>query len=96
MIHRRCRNRDLPTSLLVRNIHSDGKLEDRCGPLGHFGPLKDIYLPRDYHTGVEDANEMDAGVLKISVCLSTAAVGTCSNVKQLEVAGRRERQLRYM
>ncbi|KAF5473399.1 hypothetical protein F2P56_010011 [Juglans regia] len=43
--------RDLPTSLLVRNLRHDCRSEDLRGPFGQFGPLKDIYLPRDYHTG---------------------------------------------
>ena len=33
------------------------------------------------------ANEMDADVLKMGVSLGTAAVRTCSDVKQFEVAG---------
>ncbi|XP_021666994.2 serine/arginine-rich SC35-like splicing factor SCL33 isoform X2 [Hevea brasiliensis] len=45
------RARDLPTSLLVRNLRHDCRPEDLRGPFGQFGPLKDIYLPRDYHTG---------------------------------------------
>ncbi|XP_059668562.1 serine/arginine-rich SC35-like splicing factor SCL33 [Cornus florida] len=45
------RRRDLPTSLLVRNLHRDCRAEDLRGPFGDFGPLKDIYLPRDYYTG---------------------------------------------
>ncbi|KAK6937007.1 RNA recognition motif domain, partial [Dillenia turbinata] len=90
------RGRDLPTSLLVRNLRHDcrhstfvglalvfqslhdvlyfsyllesisnvfGKLhalvkltvfpvpEDLRRPFGEFGPLKDVYLPRDYYTG---------------------------------------------
>ncbi|KAG2683235.1 hypothetical protein I3760_10G023500 [Carya illinoinensis] len=45
------RGRDLPTSLLVRNLRHDCRSEDLRGPFGQFGPLKDIYLPRDYHTG---------------------------------------------
>ncbi|EEF30785.1 serine/arginine-rich SC35-like splicing factor SCL33 isoform X2 [Ricinus communis] len=45
------RSRDLPTSLLVRNLRHDCRTEDLRGPFGHFGPLKDIYLPRDYYTG---------------------------------------------
>ncbi|KAK4272627.1 hypothetical protein QN277_021153 [Acacia crassicarpa] len=45
------RGRDLPASLLVRNLHRDCRSEDLRGPFGHFGPLKDIYLPRDYYTG---------------------------------------------
>ncbi|XVF07435.1 hypothetical protein REPUB_Repub06bG0138700 [Reevesia pubescens] len=45
------RGRDLPTSLLVRNLRHDCRPEDLRGPFGQFGRLKDIYLPRDYHTG---------------------------------------------
>ncbi|KAK8628818.1 hypothetical protein V6N13_009401 [Hibiscus sabdariffa] len=45
------RSRDLPTSLLVRNLRHDCRVEDLRGPFGQFGRLKDIYLPRDYHTG---------------------------------------------
>ncbi|KAK2647352.1 hypothetical protein Ddye_014841 [Dipteronia dyeriana] len=45
------RGRDLPTSLLVRNLHHDCRPEDLRGPFSQFGRLKDIYLPRDYHTG---------------------------------------------
>ncbi|XP_041997301.1 serine/arginine-rich SC35-like splicing factor SCL30A [Salvia splendens] len=47
----RSRGRDLPTSLLVRNLRHDCRTEDLRGPFGEFGPLKDIYLPRDYYTG---------------------------------------------
>ncbi|XP_007029107.2 PREDICTED: serine/arginine-rich SC35-like splicing factor SCL33 [Theobroma cacao] len=43
--------RDLPTSLLVRNLRHDCRPEDLRGPFGQFGRLKDIYLPRDYYTG---------------------------------------------
>ncbi|CAL9128950.1 unnamed protein product [Musa textilis] len=45
------RGRDLPTSLLVRNLRRDCRAEDLRRPFGQFGPLKDIYLPRDYYTG---------------------------------------------
>ncbi|KAF7851331.1 hypothetical protein BT93_L4110 [Corymbia citriodora subsp. variegata] len=45
------RGKDLPTSLLVRNLHRDCRAEDLRGPFGRFGPLKDVYLPRDYYTG---------------------------------------------
>ncbi|KAG8367978.1 hypothetical protein BUALT_Bualt16G0128800 [Buddleja alternifolia] len=47
----RSRARDLPTSLLVRNLRHDCRIEDLRGPFGEFGPLKDVYLPRDYYTG---------------------------------------------
>ncbi|XP_068652425.1 serine/arginine-rich SC35-like splicing factor SCL33 [Aristolochia californica] len=46
----RGRGRDPPTSLLVRNLRHDCRAEDLRRPFGQFGPLKDIYLPRDYHT----------------------------------------------
>ncbi|XP_073140625.1 serine/arginine-rich SC35-like splicing factor SCL30A isoform X2 [Henckelia pumila] len=42
---------DAPTSLLVRNLRRDCRPEDLRRPFGQFGPLKDVYLPRDYHTG---------------------------------------------
>ncbi|PPS03869.1 hypothetical protein GOBAR_AA16795 [Gossypium barbadense] len=45
------RGRDLPTSLLVRNLRHDCRPEDLRGPFGQFGRLKDVYLPRDYYTG---------------------------------------------
>ncbi|XP_024984806.1 serine/arginine-rich SC35-like splicing factor SCL33 [Cynara cardunculus var. scolymus] len=45
------RARDLPTSLLVRNLRHGCRPEDLRGPFREFGPLKDVYLPRDYHTG---------------------------------------------
>lgn len=45
------RDRDLPTSLLVRNLRHDCRQEDLRRPFEQFGPLKDIYLPRDYYTG---------------------------------------------
>ncbi|KAG9456394.1 hypothetical protein H6P81_000902 [Aristolochia fimbriata] len=44
------RGRDAPTSLLVRNLRHDCRGEDLRRPFGQFGPLKDIYLPRDYYT----------------------------------------------
>ncbi|XP_076956129.1 serine/arginine-rich SC35-like splicing factor SCL30A [Bidens hawaiensis] len=47
----RGRERDLPTSLLVRNLRHDCHPEDLRGPFGQFGHLKDIYLPRDYYSG---------------------------------------------
>ncbi|KAF3441967.1 hypothetical protein FNV43_RR15883 [Rhamnella rubrinervis] len=45
------RGRDLPTSLLVRNLRHDCRAEDLRRLFGQFGPLKDIYLPKDYYTG---------------------------------------------
>lgn len=45
------RSRDLPTSLLVRNLRHDCRAEDLRRPFEQFGNLKDIYLPRDYYSG---------------------------------------------
>ncbi|RWR73707.1 serine/arginine-rich SC35-like protein splicing factor SCL33 isoform X2 [Cinnamomum micranthum f. kanehirae] len=45
------RDRDMPTSLLVRNLRHDCRPEDLRRQFGQYGPLKDIYLPRDYYTG---------------------------------------------
>ncbi|KAM0931898.1 hypothetical protein ACQ4PT_000038 [Festuca glaucescens] len=42
--------RDLPTSLLVRNLRRDCRPDDLRRPFGKFGRVKDVYLPRDYHT----------------------------------------------
>ncbi|CAA0841595.1 Serine/arginine-rich SC35-like splicing factor SCL33 [Striga hermonthica] len=41
---------DAPTSLLVRNLRHDCRPEDLKRPFSQFGPVKDIYLPRDYYT----------------------------------------------
>lgn len=43
--------RDPSTSLLVRNLHKSCRAEDLRGPFVRFGPIRDIYLPRDYYTG---------------------------------------------
>ncbi|XP_078429901.1 serine/arginine-rich SC35-like splicing factor SCL33 [Wolffia australiana] len=45
------RGRDLPTSLLVRNLRHDCRPDDLRRAFSQFGPIKDIYLPRDYYTG---------------------------------------------
>ncbi|CAA2957308.1 serine arginine-rich SC35-like splicing factor SCL33 [Olea europaea subsp. europaea] len=55
------RARDLPTSLLVRNLRHDCRPEDLRARFGKFGPLKDVYIPRDYYTGVEDIDEVIRG-----------------------------------
>nr|VDC70935.1 unnamed protein product [Brassica rapa] len=46
------RSVDLPTSLLVRNLRHDCRQEDLRRSFEQFGPLKDIYMPRDYYTGM--------------------------------------------
>ncbi|XP_062197549.1 serine/arginine-rich SC35-like splicing factor SCL30 [Phragmites australis] len=38
-------------SLLVRNIPLRCRPEDLRAPFERFGPVRDVYLPRDYHTG---------------------------------------------
>ncbi|GBG65131.1 hypothetical protein CBR_g49492 [Chara braunii] len=48
---RRNDRRDESTSLLVRNVSRDIRPEDLRIPFEHFGPVKDVYLPKDYYTG---------------------------------------------
>ncbi|GFY85205.1 SC35-like splicing factor 28 [Actinidia rufa] len=48
---RRDRRSPAPTGLLVRNISLDARPEDLRIPFERFGPIKDIYLPRNYYTG---------------------------------------------
>eukprot|EP00249_Psilotum_nudum_P018198 c26687_g1_i2 orf=370-1236(+) len=43
--------REPPTSLLVRNLSKDCRADDLRGPFGQFGPMRDVYLPKDYYTG---------------------------------------------
>ena len=37
--------------ILVKLILYFCRVEDLRGPFGRFGPIKDIYLPKDYYTG---------------------------------------------
>lgn len=43
--------REPPTSLLVRNLPKSCRAEDLRAPFKRFGPLRDVYLPKDYYTG---------------------------------------------
>ncbi|KAG2721595.1 hypothetical protein I3760_02G088800 [Carya illinoinensis] len=47
------RDRRSPASsgLLVRNLPLDARQEDLRIPFERFGPVKDVYLPKNYHTG---------------------------------------------
>ncbi|KAJ0513189.1 hypothetical protein HanHA300_Chr10g0354581 [Helianthus annuus] len=36
---------------MTSDVLFNAGLEDLRRPFGHFGPLKDIYLPRDYYSG---------------------------------------------
>ncbi|KAB5537430.1 hypothetical protein DKX38_014963 [Salix brachista] len=47
----RDRRSSAPSGLLIRNLTLDARPEDLRGPFEKFGPLKDIYLPKNYHTG---------------------------------------------
>ncbi|KAF9673344.1 hypothetical protein SADUNF_Sadunf10G0014200 [Salix dunnii] len=47
----RDRRSSAPSGLLIRNLSLDARPEDLRGPFEKFGPLKDIYLPKNYHTG---------------------------------------------
>ncbi|CAM8899720.1 unnamed protein product [Rhodiola kirilowii] len=40
-----------PSGLLVRNISLDARPDDLRIPFERFGPVKDVYLPRNYYTG---------------------------------------------
>ncbi|KAG8373005.1 hypothetical protein BUALT_Bualt12G0126000 [Buddleja alternifolia] len=40
-----------PSGLLVRNISLRARPEDLRVPFERFGPIKDIYLPKNYYTG---------------------------------------------
>ncbi|KAF5185903.1 Serine/arginine-rich SC35-like splicing factor SCL28 [Thalictrum thalictroides] len=40
-----------PSGLLVRNISLDARPEDLRVPFERFGPVKDVYLPKNYYTG---------------------------------------------
>ncbi|XAR72011.1 hypothetical protein NMG60_11018499 [Bertholletia excelsa] len=55
-------------SLLVRNIPLDCRPEELRVPFERFGPVRDVYLPKDYYTGqprgfafVEFVDPYDAG-----------------------------------
>ncbi|XP_042518121.1 serine/arginine-rich SC35-like splicing factor SCL28 isoform X2 [Macadamia integrifolia] len=43
--------RSAPSGLLVRNIALDARPEDLRIPFERFGPVKDVYLPKNYYTG---------------------------------------------
>ncbi|KAL5701506.1 hypothetical protein ACHQM5_026833 [Ranunculus cassubicifolius] len=40
-----------PTGLLIRNISLSARPEDLRVPFERFGPVKDVYLPKNYYTG---------------------------------------------
>ncbi|KAK3014119.1 hypothetical protein RJ639_007911 [Escallonia herrerae] len=40
-----------PSGLLIRNISLDARPEDLRVPFERFGPVKDVYLPKNYYTG---------------------------------------------
>ncbi|XP_027329873.1 serine/arginine-rich SC35-like splicing factor SCL28 isoform X2 [Abrus precatorius] len=47
----RDRRSPLPSGLLVRNLPLDARPEDLRIPFERFGPVKDVYLPKNYYTG---------------------------------------------
>lgn len=49
--HIRDRRSPGPTGLLVRNISLTARVEDLRVPFERFGPVKDVYLPKNYYTG---------------------------------------------
>ncbi|CAI9282144.1 unnamed protein product [Lactuca saligna] len=49
--HPHRRRSPAPSGLLVRNISLDSRPEDLRIPFERFGPVKDVYLPKNYYTG---------------------------------------------
>ncbi|KAJ7980188.1 Serine/arginine-rich SC35-like splicing factor [Quillaja saponaria] len=47
----RNRRSPAPSGLLVRNLPLDARPEDLRGPFERYGPVKDVYLPKNYYTG---------------------------------------------
>ncbi|WCJ23594.1 Serine/arginine-rich SC35-like splicing factor SCL28 [Euphorbia peplus] len=47
----RDRRSPAPSGLLVRNLPLDARPEDLRGPFEKYGPVKDVYLPKNYYTG---------------------------------------------
>ncbi|XP_059649079.1 serine/arginine-rich SC35-like splicing factor SCL28 isoform X2 [Cornus florida] len=47
----RARRSPAPSGLLIRNISLHARPEDLRTRFERFGPLKDVYLPKDYYTG---------------------------------------------
>ncbi|KAJ6848410.1 serine/arginine-rich SC35-like splicing factor SCL28 [Iris pallida] len=47
----RDRRSDAPSGLLIRNISLDARPEDLRVPFERFGPVRDVYLPKNYYTG---------------------------------------------
>ncbi|XP_050218898.1 serine/arginine-rich SC35-like splicing factor SCL28 isoform X2 [Mercurialis annua] len=47
----RDRRSPAPSGLLVRNLPLDARTEDLRGPFEKYGPVKDVYLPKNYYTG---------------------------------------------
>ncbi|KAG6731970.1 hypothetical protein I3842_01G153900 [Carya illinoinensis] len=47
----RDRRSPAPSGLLVRNLPLDARTEDLRIPFERYGPVKDVYLPKNYYTG---------------------------------------------
>ncbi|KAF8038112.1 hypothetical protein BT93_B0848 [Corymbia citriodora subsp. variegata] len=47
----RDRRSPAPSGLLLRNLPLDTRAEDLRVPFERFGPVKDVYLPKNYYTG---------------------------------------------
>ncbi|KAH7440422.1 hypothetical protein KP509_04G106400 [Ceratopteris richardii] len=45
------RHRDPPCGLLVRNIPKDSRPEEVRSVFDRYGRIRDVYLPKDFHTG---------------------------------------------
>ncbi|XP_030473826.1 serine/arginine-rich SC35-like splicing factor SCL28 isoform X1 [Syzygium oleosum] len=49
--YHRDRRSPAPSGLLLRNLPLDTRAEDLRVPFERFGPVKDVYLPKNYYTG---------------------------------------------
>ncbi|EFJ44931.1 hypothetical protein VOLCADRAFT_121229 [Volvox carteri f. nagariensis] len=74
------RERDLRTSLLFRNLSKTTTADDLRHTTERFGPIRDIYLPKDFYTGdprglgfVEFSDPKDAEEARHSLDGSTLA-----------------------
>ncbi|XP_021291588.1 serine/arginine-rich SC35-like splicing factor SCL28 [Herrania umbratica] len=47
----RDRRSPAPSGLLIRNLPLDARPEDLRVPFERYGPVKDVYLPKNYYTG---------------------------------------------
>ncbi|CAN4113548.1 unnamed protein product [Withania somnifera] len=72
---RRDRRSPEPCGLLVRNISLSARPEDIRIPFERYGPIKDVYLPKNYHTG----KPRGFGFVKFRYAEDAAEAKSCLN-----------------